>query len=217
MLQEELPAGGTGEEVEEFELGYRDDRGFDNSGGLADGLMEVFREQEAAFVVEECPGGEDGVGVAGAGELKGLSDIFGEDELVLECVPKVELAQNLLGRLAVGRMLGVGDGNTADGRTTQILERFDGTGGGPKADAAGGVGAHGAGQKQSGGVQFSDKLFICREIDIERGAAADLAGEHTGGTEGPSGVGAGVEGEFGLEGGEVGGGGDREGLCVSEA
>ncbi len=68
-------------------------------------------------------GDDAALGATGEGELRGLRDIFAEHEAGLELLPQAGGLQGLHRRLAIGRMLWVGDGEARDTTRAQRLRQ----------------------------------------------------------------------------------------------
>ena len=210
MGGEEAAAGGAQEEVEEgggffAALGFVDD-----DADLAQGTVEVVFDKDAALVKDERVGGEADVGVTGFGELVGLANAFGLDDLVLKLGPEACFFEGLFGGAAIGGGKGVGDGDGAG--FAEVGEVFEGAGLGPDRYAADGVDLAGVGIDFVLFDEGFELIFVGGEEKVEGSAIFNLAGEHAGGAE--------SEGDFtgelflekGLEGGKVRGGGDEEWL-----
>ncbi len=169
----------------------------DGGGDLTEGGVEVVGDEVAAAVVDEAPGEDGAVGVAGFGELLGLADVFGVDDLVLDLFPEPGAAEGGLGGLPVRGELGVGDGDDADGGLVEIAEVANGAGFGPETDAADGVDLHFFADDAVALDEGGHEVFVGAEEEVEGGAVFDLSGEGAGGGEAEGEVGEG-EGLFEL-------------------
>lgn len=210
MGGEEAAAGGAQEEVEEGGGVFAALRLVDDNADLAQGPVEVVFDEDATLVEDEREGGEADVGVTGFGELVGLADAFGLDDLVLKLVPEAGFFEGLFGGAAIGSGEGVGDGDGAG--FAEVGEVFEGAGLGPDGDAADGVDLAGVGVDLVLFDKGFELVFVGGEEKVEGSAIFDLAGEHAGGAE--------SEGDFtgklflekGLKGREVRGSGNEEWL-----
>lgn len=168
--------------------------------------------------MDEGPGGEGGVDVAGGGVLHRLADGFGEDEFGLDLGPEAGAFEGFLGEAAIGGMGRVGDGHLFYFGFGEVLKGTDGARLGPEGESAKGIDLHRGGITAAGADELLDKTFIGGQKKIEGGTLLNLAGQLAGGTDGSS------EGKFlileeflgecGECGGEVTGGGEEEVLGV---
>jgi hypothetical protein len=197
-------------------------RGFDDDAALDDGWVEERKADEGSHFAElwgagDGEGNEAGLGVAAGGELRGLGDVFGDDEFGFYLVGDAELGELAGGGEAVRGVEVIGDGDASDLVAGEGVdgERLRGRVlAGPEDEDAVGVG-HGLGGV---GELAGDELFGVNEVggeeDIEGGAGFDLLHERGGAAEGGDELDAGGVfvggGESGQDGLEVGGGGDVE-------
>jgi len=126
--------------------------------------------------MDEGPGGECRVDVSGGGELHGLADGFGEDDLRLESGPEPGAFEGLLGETAVGSEGRVGDGDALHLGLGEVLQAADGARLGPEGETADGVNLKGSGVAVAGADNLLRKIFIGGKKKIEGGSLFDLAG-----------------------------------------
>ncbi len=200
----------TNQEVEEGGSFFAPLGLIDDDADLAQGAVEVVRDKDAATVKDEGVGDKADVGVAGVGELEGLTDVLGEDELVLKLGPEAGFLQSFLGGATVGGVEGVGERDVSGaGKVAQVFEL---TGLRPNGETSDGVDLARVRIDFVALEKGVELGFVGGEEEVEGGAVFDLAGEHAGGAEG--------EGDFagelilpeGEERGKVGGSGDEEGI-----
>ncbi len=220
----ELALDFLGEEPGEEGVGFGAVFGFaEDDGALADlGVGHGGDEDVVADLFEvggagEGEGDESELGVAGLGELAGLSDVFGDDEVGLGFVVDAELLHGADGGAAVGGVELVGDGDGLDAGVGEGVDRERVEGrvlAGPEDECSVGVGYGIALLGESGGDDFLGEDEVGAEEDVDGSAVEDLGGEGSGGGEaeveldaGGVLVGGGESGENRLE---VGGGVDVE-------
>ncbi len=194
---------------------------------LDDGRIVVGGDADEMAVVAEArgEGGGEGdeadLGVGGVSVLRGLRDVFGDDEFWAESFVEVEMLQSGLRGSSVGGVLRIGDGDGFDSGCGEDVEGKGGEAGvvaGPENEGSAGVGD---GLGLFGAACIDDALgegSVGGEEEIEGCSVDDFGGEGGGGLVGGFGVDAGLlleGGEEGREEGfEVGGGGDAEGFCL---
>jgi hypothetical protein len=128
---------------------------------------------------------------AGERELRGLGDVVAEDEMGLQPLPQAGCAQRLFGGAAIGRMLGIGDGEAADlpglqrgaDRLHPRLSPQRRAGGREQHDAADGIELTPVTRVAALG-EAKDEGFVGGEEHLDRAALLDLAGDVAGGAEG---------------------------------
>ena len=101
----------------------------DDDCALLDGRIEIARDDEVGAGGGQARGerggerDEAGVGVAGVDKLRGLGDVFGGGEARLERVVELEAGEGGDGGAAVGRAVGIGDGEALEGGVAEQIER----------------------------------------------------------------------------------------------
>jgi len=195
---------------------------FDDDGGLFDRGVELFGDQVGLSrqIKHERAGDERDIDVSRTREFEGLADVFAVDEFRLDGFADAGAFQRVAGGEAVRGGDGVGDGDALDFGLEEVVEGVDfdlGIGAGPGDEAAAGVDALRAGDRQAGGFEFVDEGDVGGGEDVDLRAGFDLLREHAGGgeVEGNGGAGLSFEGlaEFGEGFLEVGSRGDEEGFA----
>ena len=192
-LWEALLGGGAFEPLEEVVGGGLILRGLQDNGALADLGIAVRRQaNEAAEVAEvgrtgDGEGDEAHLGIAGFGELSGLRDVLGDDQLADGGGGEAQAFEGPGGGVAIGCVQAVGDG---DSGYFGAGERVDGErlGGGivacPENEDAVGVG-HGRGAVgEAGDDELLGMHVVGGEEDVLWIAVEQLLGERCGGAEG---------------------------------
>ena len=155
-------------------------------------------------------------GVAGAGELPGLGDVFALHEFRRQRVQQSHAGQHFDGGLAIGGQLGIGQRELVELALFQhIALAINETGlRRPQHQCADGVGESAGGVGIAFHCEFGRRFVIGGEQHLERRTVFDLGVELAGGAECRFGDMAGVLGEFGGDRfhrrGEVGGDGDAD-------
>ena len=112
---------GREEEVEQLVHGGALRGVADDDRALLDGRIEIARNDEIRAVAAEARSERGSqrdqarIGVGGVDELRGLGDVFRGDEARLEGVVELEAGERGDGGTAVGRAIGIGDGETFEG------------------------------------------------------------------------------------------------------
>ena len=162
---------------------------------------------------------ESHLGVAGIGILRGLSDVFGDDEFGPERGEETNVIESGAGGASVGGVLGVGDGDGFDGGIAQGFEGKRGKTGvvaRPEDERAVGVGQ----RLRLFGFAGIDHVLRERKVggheEVEGRSLNDLRGECGGGLAGGEDLDAGLLLELGEERGQnrlkVSGGSKAESL-----
>ena len=119
-----------------------------------------------------------GISRAGVDELGGVGDVLAHHQLGLHGCPDALVLQGLLATQAIGGVLGVGDGELADGAVGQVLKCHLRQFGlqTPQNDAPHRVGPGGTG-RQALFLKLARVLDVSGEIHIEGRAILDLGEE----------------------------------------
>ena len=127
------------------------------------------------------------LGIARLNELCRLRNVLAEDELAADRVVQTLMPQRGDGRTAVGRVVGIGDGDASDAQTGQGAEAPTHVDtrivSGPQHNTTGGVFDDAPRIGEAAALQTPRVIAVGRQKDVEGRAVLDLREEVSGGAE----------------------------------